>query len=173
MTPRVAWDFANYKQNVMADPDAAAVFAPGGRILGLGQTLRLPALAETLKRIVKQGRAGFYEGPVAQDIVAKLNALGGLHTLEDFAAQKSEYVEPISASYRGHQVFECPPNGQGLGALMMLRTLEGYDLGGDKFSVADRIHLHAEAAKAAYRARDAFFGDPHSYESADRALAVR
>jgi len=172
VTPRVAWDFANYQQNVMADPDAAAVFAPGGNIPGLGQTLRLPALAETLKRIVKQGRAGFYEGHVAQDIVAKLNALGGLHTLEDFAAQKSEYVEPVSTTYRGHQVFECPPNGQGLGALMMLRMLEGYDLGGDKFSMADRIHLHAEVAKAAYRARDAFFGDPkHTKVPVERLLS--
>ena len=160
LTPRVAWDFHYYRQNVMGDADAARVFAPGGKMLGLGETMRLPALAETLRRIAREGRKGFYEGAVAADLVAKLNALGGLHTLEDFAAQKSEYVEPVSATYRGHQVFECPPNGQGLAALMMLRTLEGYDLGDAKYSDADRIHLHAEAAKAAYRARDAYFGDP-------------
>ncbi|HXM84711.1 MAG TPA: gamma-glutamyltransferase [Stellaceae bacterium] len=160
LTPRVAWDFNYYQKNFLTDADAAKLFAPGGKILGLGETLRLPALTETLKRIVKEGRAGFYEGAVAADLVAKLNALGGLHTLEDFAAQKSEYVDPVSATYRGHQVFECPPNGQGLVALMMLRTLEGYDLGGGKYSDADIIHLHAEAAKAAYRARDAYFGDP-------------
>jgi gamma-glutamyltranspeptidase / glutathione hydrolase len=160
LTPRVAWDFNYYQKNAMADADAAQLFAPGGKILGLGETMRLPALAGTLKRIAAEGRRGFYEGAVAADLVAKLNALGGLHTLEDFAAQKSEYVEPVSATYRGHQVFECPPNGQGLAALMMLRTLEGYDLGDAKYSDADLIHLHAEAAKAAYRARDAYFGDP-------------
>jgi gamma-glutamyltranspeptidase/glutathione hydrolase len=161
LTPRVAWDFGNNREKILADPDTAAVYAPGGKIPGLGDTLKLPALAETLKRIARHGRAGFYEGPVARDIVAKLNALGGLHDLEDFTAQKSEYVEPVSTSYRGRQVFECPPNGQGLSALMMLRTLEGYVLSDDKLSAADRIHLHAEACKAAYRARDNFIGDPH------------
>ena len=87
--------------------------------------MRNPALAETLRRIAREGRAGFYEGPVAADIVARLNAGGGLHTLEDFAAQRAEYVAPISAPYRGFEVFECPPNGQGIAALMILRIACG------------------------------------------------
>jgi len=93
-------------------------------------------------------------------MVAKLRERGGLHTEEDFAAAQGECVTPISAPYGGHRVYECPPNGQGLIALMILRTLEAYELGNDRWSMADRHHLLAEATKAAYRARDAFVGDP-------------
>jgi gamma-glutamyltranspeptidase / glutathione hydrolase len=160
LTPRVASDFADNGGKPMMDPDAARVFAPAGRVLRLGERLRNPALAATLRRIAREGRDGFYAGPVAADIVRKLAALGGLHTLEDFAAQRSDYVEPISAPYRDHHVFECPPNGQGVAALMILRTLAGYDLAGEGTSEADRIHLLAEATKSAYAARDALVGDP-------------
>ena len=160
LTPRVASDFADNGAKPMMDPDAAKVFAPAGRVLQLGERLRNPALAATLRRIAREGRDGFYAGPVAADIVRKLVALGGLHTVEDFAAQRAEYVEPISAPYRDHAVFECPPNGQGVAALMILRILAGYDLAGEGTSEADRIHLLAEATKAAYAARDALVGDP-------------
>lgn len=160
LTPRVARDFALAADKLSHDPDTARVFAPTGRPIALGERLRQSALANTFRRIAREGRAGFYEGPVAAEIVAKLNRLGGLHTLEDFAAQKCEYMTPVSAPYRDHRLYECPPNGQGLAALMILRTLEGYDLGTERFSEADRIYLLAEAAKAAYRARDAYFADP-------------
>src|SRR6266446_6558481 len=92
---------------------------------------RQPALAATLRRIAREGKSAFYEGAVADEIVSHLNELGGLHTVEDFAAVHCNYVEPISTRYRGHEIFECPPNGQGLAALIMLRTLEGYDLASD------------------------------------------
>jgi len=164
LTPRVANDFAHAAGKLLREPDAARVFAPQGRPVALGETLRQPALAESLRRIARDGRAGFYEGPVAAEIVAKLNRLGGLHTLEDFALQRCEYVTPISTTYRGFEVYECPPNGQGLAALMILRTLEAYDLGSEKWSAADRIHLLAEAAKAAYRVRDAYFCDPRFHQ---------
>jgi gamma-glutamyltranspeptidase/glutathione hydrolase len=160
LTPRVAWDFANSGGKPMADPDAAKIFAPKGRVLGLGERLKNPALAATLRRIARDGRSAFYEGAVAADIVKKLNSVGGLHTLDDFAAQRCEYVEPIAAPYRGHDVLECPPNGQGIAALIILRVLAGYDLAGERHGDADRIHLLAEATKAAYGARDALVGDP-------------
>jgi gamma-glutamyltranspeptidase/glutathione hydrolase len=160
VTPRVAFDFAQTFAKPAADPASAGLFTRDGAPLGVGDRMRNPALAATLRRIAREGRAGFYEGPVAADIVRRLNELGGLHAVEDFAARRCEWVAPISAPYRGHEVFECPPNGQGLAALMILRTLEGYDLAGEGFDEADRIHLLAEATKAAYRARDAFFGDP-------------
>jgi gamma-glutamyltranspeptidase/glutathione hydrolase len=89
-----------------------------------------------------------------------LQELGGLHEEADFAAQRSEWVEPIHASYRGYDVYEVPPANQGLTALMILKTLEGYALDGDGFSEADRLHLIAEATKAAYYVRDNFIGDP-------------
>jgi gamma-glutamyltranspeptidase / glutathione hydrolase len=160
VTPRVAADFAASFPKQARSPGAARVFAPEGRPIGLGEKLYQPALAKTLKRIAREGRAGFYEGEVAEEIVGTLSRLGGLHTLEDFALQKCEYVTPISAPYRDHRVYECPPNGQGLAALMILRTLEGYQLGDASLGEADRIHLLAEAVKAAYRARDACFADP-------------
>lgn len=160
ITPRVAHDFAWARGKPMSDPAAARIFAREGRVLGVGERIRNPALAETFRRIAREGRKGFYEGPVAADIVARLNGVGGLHTLEDFAVQRCDYVAPITAAYRGFDVFECPPNGQGIAALMILRTLEGYALSGERHGEADRIHLLAEATKAAYHARDALIGDP-------------
>jgi gamma-glutamyltranspeptidase/glutathione hydrolase len=159
LTPRVAHDFAANAAKLAKDVDLKRVFLPEGRVPETGERLRFPALAETLRRIAREGRRGFYEGPVAADMVKRLNALGGLHRLEDFAQQRSEWVEPIAAPYRDHHVVECPPPGQGLAALMILRTLEGFDLSA-RCADADRIHLLAEATKAAYRARDALIADP-------------
>jgi gamma-glutamyltranspeptidase/glutathione hydrolase len=122
--------------------------------------MRNPALAATLRKIGREGRAGFYEGSVMADILDRLKELGGLHEEADFTAQRCEWVEPIHAAYRGHEVYECPPNGQGLAALMILRQLEGFSLAGDSLSLADRIHLFAEATKAAYHVRDEHIADP-------------
>jgi len=160
VTPRVGFDFRFEGDKPRRDPATAKVFAPGGRTLVAGDRIRNPALAETFRRIAREGRRGFYEGPVAADIVARMKELGGLHELEDFALQHAEYVAPISAPYRGVEVFECPPNGQGLAALIILRILAGYDLAGDKYSEADRVHLLAEASKAGALRRDTLIGDP-------------
>lgn len=122
--------------------------------------MRNPPLAATLRRIGREGREAFYDGPIMREIVARLKSLDGLHEEEDFAAQRSNWVEPIHASYRGYEVYECPPNGQGMAALMILRTLAGYTLDGDAFREADRLHLLAEASKAAYWVRDNFICDP-------------
>ena len=89
--------------------------------------MRQPLLAATLRHVAKEGRQGFYEGPVAEDMVLRLRALG-LHTLEDFSDQHTVYETPICSGYAGHEVYECPPNGQGIVALMMLNTLAGFDL---------------------------------------------
>ncbi|MCK1651581.1 gamma-glutamyltransferase family protein [Bradyrhizobium sp. 149] len=158
ITPRVAADWAAFRTRVEDLPDAAAQFLPNGNVPAIGDKRAQPALAATFRRIAREGRAGFYEGEVADDIVATLRGLGGVHDADDFAAQRSDYVTPISTSYQGHDVVECPPNGQGLAALMILRVLAGYDVAA--LSEADRIHLLAEATKAAYRARDAYFCDP-------------
>ncbi|HZS83008.1 MAG TPA: gamma-glutamyltransferase [Stellaceae bacterium] len=160
VTPRVAYDWADQRERLGHDPDAAAQYWPGGAAPAAGDLFRQPALGATLRRIARKGPTAFYEGEIAAEIVAHLNARGGLHTIEDFAAQRSEWVEPISAAYRGHEIVECPPNGQGLAALIMLRILAGYDLAGAQWSEADRIHLLAEATKAAYRLRDDYIGDP-------------
>jgi gamma-glutamyltranspeptidase/glutathione hydrolase len=159
VTPRVAADWHRNRAK-LRDPVTAALFLPGGNPPEAGDKMRNPPLAATLRRIGREGRKAFYEGAVMQDILARLKSLGGLHEEEDFAAQRSNWVEPISTSYRGFEVYECPPNGQGMAALMILRTLGGYALDGASFSEADRLHLLAEASKAAYWVRDNFICDP-------------
>ena len=160
ITPRVAWDWNRQVEKLSGNPDCHAAFLPGGRAPEFGDLFRNPALAETLRCVSREGAAGFYTGKVAKALTAKLRAAGGLHQEEDFARQNSDYVQPVQTGYRGHQVYECPPPGQGLAALMILRTLETLALGDSRHSEADRIHLLAEATKAAYRARDSYFCDP-------------
>ncbi|HEY0522887.1 MAG TPA: gamma-glutamyltransferase [Stellaceae bacterium] len=161
VSPRVAYDWSSETARLAGDPLTARAFLKdGGAAYVVGDRFRNPALAATLRRIGREGRSAFYEGPVVAAIVARLKELGGLHEESDFDAQRCEYVEPISARYRGYEVVECPPNGQGLAALMMLRALEGFDLADGRCGDADRIHLLAEVTKAAYAARDAFFCDP-------------
>ena len=159
VTPRVAADWQR-NQAKLRDPVTAALFLPGGHPPAAGDKMTNPPLAATLRRIGREGREAFYAGTVMQDVLSRLKSLGGLHGEADFAVQRSNWVEPISASYRGYEVYECPPNGQGMAALMILRTLAGYALDGASFSEADRLHLLAEASKAAYWVRDHFICDP-------------
>jgi gamma-glutamyltranspeptidase / glutathione hydrolase len=177
---RVAFDWTDQREKLSYDPAATRHYLPGGEFPKAGDLFRQPALGATLRRIARVGRDAFYAGEVAAEIVAHLRELGGLHTLDDFAAQRCNYVEPIATNYRGYEVFECPPNGQGLAALIMLRALAGYDLPGDRLSEADRIHLLAETTKAAYWLRDAYFCDPEHHPvdvaellSEDRAERIR
>ncbi len=156
--PRVGWDWARSVERVAHDPGAAAAYLVDGQAPAIGARVRLPRLAATLRRIAAEGAAGFYEGPVAADMVGRLRELGGLHTLEDFAEAAPEAVTPITTRYRGYDVYECPPSGQGLAVLMMLNVLEPFDVGG--LSELDRAHLLAEVCKQGYHHRDALFADP-------------
>lgn len=158
ITPRVAADWSRNRARLESNPAAAAHYLPGGAAPAIGDRRDQPALGRTLRRIAREGRAAFYEGEVAEELVAVLQSLGGVHSMEDFAANAPEDVTPISTGYGGHDVLECPPNGQGLAALMILRILAGYDI--RALAEVDRVHVLAEATKAAYRARDAFFCDP-------------
>src|SRR5437762_29829 len=159
VTPRVAWDWTR-NQWKLQDPVTAQVMLPGGKPPAVGDRMRNPALAATLRRIGREGREAFYSGPVMRDILGRLKELDGLHEEADFDAQRSNWVEPIHAAYRGHEVYELPPNGQGLTALMILRQLEGFAMGDDSLSEADRLHLLAEATKSAYFVRDDYIADP-------------
>ncbi|MDO6585009.1 gamma-glutamyltransferase family protein [Salipiger sp. 1_MG-2023] len=161
VTPRVAMDWAGAASLVAQDPHASALFLPGGAAPKVGQRHAQPLLGARLREIAEKGAAGFYEGDTAASMVAHLRSLGGLHTEEDFHAGKDAaiWVDPISTPYGGHDVVECPPNGQGLAALLILRILSKFDMG-DGLSEADRIHLHAEATKLAYHHRDALIADP-------------
>lgn len=158
--PRVAHDWQLYASRVAAHPDAAAQYLPGGRSPVTGDRLSNPTLGKTLRRIAREGRNAFYEGEVADDMVATLKALGGLHGAEDFASFSCEAADPISAGYRDHTLVECPPNGQGLAALIIARLLDGFDLADPALTEVERIHLLAEATKEAYRQRDALIAEP-------------
>ena len=156
--PRVALDWSRSVERVAGDPASAATYLVDGQAPGVGTVMRHPKLAATLRRIAEHGPRGFYEGPVAEDIVARLRDLGGLHTLDDFATAAPEIVTPVTTRYRGYDVYECPPSGQGLAVLMMLNVLTHHDVAG--LSELDRVHLFAEACKQAYHHRDALFADP-------------
>ncbi len=174
ITPRVALDWARYADRLSTDAATQAQFLPQGRAPAIGERIANPALARTLDAIAREGRSAFYEGPVARNMVETLQALGGLHRLEDFASYSATQTAPISAPYRGYELVECPPNGQGLAALIIARILDGFDLAAPDLSQADRIHLFAEATKAAYRQRDLYFADPdHMRLSADDLLSDR
>lgn len=173
VTPRVAQDWARNVDYLGNDPHAAAFFLPSGRAPAVGERFRQPALGDRLREIAAKGAAAFYQGAVAGLMVRHLRSIGGLHSEEDFfeGAGQAHWTVPISASYRGFDVLECPPNGQGLAALMILRILEGFDMGPD-LSEADRVHLHAEATKLAYCHRDRLIGDPATSEGlADELLS--
>lgn len=159
VTPRVAWDWQRNEAK-LRDPVTASLFLRGGKAPTAGDCMANPPLARTLRRIGREGRSAFYDGAVMHEIMARLKSLGGLHEEDDFAHQRSDWVEPITVPYRGYDVYECPPNGQGMAALMILRTLAGYTLEGDAFTEADRLHLLAEASKAAYWVRNNFICDP-------------
>lgn len=157
---RVARDFANYADDLRGDKNAAAVFLIDNQPPQPGEILRQPLLGARLREVAEKGAAGFYQGATAEAMVAYLQSMGGLHSIEDFnaATDGADWQEPISATYRGHEVLQCGPNGQGLAALLILKILEGFDMGPD-VPLADRVHLQAEATKLAYHHRDALIAD--------------
>ncbi|MBS0641056.1 MAG: gamma-glutamyltransferase [Acetobacteraceae bacterium] len=157
---KVAWDWSRLEEKLRkggSDP-----FLPGGAAPKEGDLFVQPALAETLRAIAKHGAKAFYEGPIAADMIATLRERGGLHTEEDFARglNNAEFVEPITLHWKGYDVYQCPPNGQGLLVLKILGMLGGLPTAPDGPSGAIRAHRHIEAARLAYRDRDAFLADP-------------
>ncbi len=153
-------DWADCVPLLARDETAAKTYLRNGRAPAIGSMVRQPLLARSLETVAEKGRAGFYEGWVAEDIVSFLRGKGGLHTLEDFASARGEYVVPVRTGYRGYEVYECPPNGQGIVALAMLNILSGFDLSALDPMSPERFHLEMEAARLAYRDRDAALGDP-------------
>lgn len=159
--PRVAYDWAQLAKKLKSTENATRMLLVNGKAPKAGDRHQQPELGETLEAIAQHGRDAFYTGSVAEDIVTYLQSLGGLHTLDDFAASQCEYVAPISTSYRGYDVVECPPNGQGLTALIMLNILSGFSLTDYAPLSAERLHLECEAARLAYWVRDRYVADPH------------
>ncbi|EPX79743.1 gamma-glutamyltransferase family protein [Salipiger mucosus] len=158
VAPRVAFDWRMDADRLQGA--GRTHFLKGDQPLAVGDIFRLPGQAEVLRRVAKEGRSAFYEGEVAEDMLATLNAAGGLHTPEDFARTECTIGTPIASDYRGRELLEHPPNGQGVIAMLMLDILKRFDIARlDPFG-AERAHLEAEAAKLAYDARNRFLADP-------------
>ncbi len=161
---RVAYDWGQNAEKLRACENARAFYLPGGRAPRAGDIHRLPQLAETLRLIAKDGAAAFYKGAIADDIASHLAAHGSLMTADDLAAFSPQAVEPISTNYRGFDIYECPPNGQGIIALIILNILEGFELAGLDPVGAERLHLEAEACRLGYRDRAALIADPDAVD---------
>jgi gamma-glutamyltranspeptidase/glutathione hydrolase len=169
VAPRVAFDWPASAARLNAD--AARHYLRAGASYRAGEVFALPGQAEVLRRIVREGRRAFYEGEVAEDMLAALRAAGGTHTAADFAATACDWGDPISGTYLGHRLTEHPPNGQGATAILLLNILSHFDLGAmDPFG-ADRAHVEAEATKLAYDARNRFIADPGHMTRLDHMLA--
>ena len=155
----MAFDWRRDQAALEACPGGRDYYLPGGKAPEEGRLMRFPALARTLRRIAEGGARAFYEGEIASRMVAALQGFGGVHTEADFAAATAEFVDPIHTGYRDTVVYECPPNGQGIVVLQMLNILERFDLKALGQDTAARLHLLAEAARLAFRDRDAALCD--------------
>ncbi|MDQ8190125.1 gamma-glutamyltransferase [Roseibacillus persicicus] len=140
--------------------NAYETWIPNGVAPRKGEIFKNPDLAKTYRRIAQGGRDVFYRGEIADEIDAFMRANGGYLRRADLEAHTSTWVEPVSVNYRGYDVFELPPNGQGIAVLQMLNILEGYDLRGMGRQSAETLHLMIEAKKLAFEDRAKFYGDP-------------
>jgi gamma-glutamyltranspeptidase/glutathione hydrolase len=156
----IAGAWARGKGRFGDKPGFAEVFLPGGAAPPEGEPFANPALAATLETLARDGRDAFYRGPIAAAIVEYSRANGGFFQPEDFAGHRSDWVAPISTTYRGHTLWELPPNGQGLAALQMLNVLERHDFKTLGRESADFWHLLIEAKKLAYADRARYYADP-------------
>jgi len=157
VAPRVAFDWAEDAPCLQGD--ARRFLLLNGEVPKVGQLYRAPGQAEVLRRIAAEGRAGFYDGEVAEDLITSLRALGGSHSADDLNTTRCDWTTPVSGDYGGMELVEHPPNGQGATAILMLNILKHFDLAAlDPFGTA-RAHIEAEAAKLAYDARNRFIAE--------------
>src|ERR1700727_840603 len=160
VAPRIAFDWKNGFDKLKNGTNSARYLLPHGRPAVAGDVIKQPELGQTLRAIAKSGPDAFYKGEIAEDMVETLRGLGGLHTLEDFAGHTTETTAPIGTMYKGHDVWQCPPNGPGITMLVMLNILSRFDLTKFPAMSIERFHLEAEAARVAYMMREQRVGDP-------------
>ncbi len=141
-------------------PNIKETYMPGGETPAKGEIFKNPFLANTLEKIVKGGRNEFYRGSIAKTIDAFMKSQGGFLSYDDMARHHSEWVDPVSSSYRGYDIWELPPNGQGICALQILNILEGFDIASMGFGSSDYIHVFTEAKKLAFEDRAKYYADP-------------
>ena len=149
-----SYNFQNFKDTYMIN----------GKTPSKGQIFKNPDLAMTYSILAKKGRAGFYEGKMAKTMADYVQAKGGFLSKSDLEAHRSEWVKPVSVNYRGYDVWELPPNGQGITVLQMLNILEGYDFDKIPYGSAKHIHLFTEAKKLAFEDRAKYYADMDFYD---------
>ena len=155
----IAHDLQLNKVRLGHFPGFAETYMPGGDVPKKGEMFKNPRLANTLKAIAEKGRDEFYKGDIAKRIDAYMAEQGGLLNYDDLAAHESEWVTPVSTNYRGWDVYELPPNGQGIAALQILNILEGFDITAMGFDSAEYIHTFVEAKKLAFEDRAKYYAD--------------
>ncbi len=160
LTELIAY-YWNRSANFLSKFDGfAETYMPNGKAPQKGEIFKNPHLANTYKSIAKEGRAGFYEGQVAETIAKYIKDQGGFLNYDDLKNHTSEWVEPVSTNYRGYDVWELPPNGQGIAALQILNILEDYDIKEMGFGSAEYVHHFVEAKKLAFEDRAKYYADP-------------
>lgn len=156
VTPVIAHDWFF---DAAAHPSLAEVFMPDGRAPAFGDVFCNPHMAESLRTVARGGADAFYEGEIAERIVAFSENNGGYFSLRDFREHSATWVEPVTTSYRGYDVWELPPNGQGIAALQMLNMLEQFDMSACSPGSPEHLHLIIEAKKLAFEDRAAYYAD--------------
>jgi len=160
---RLSYTWSN-NINRLQNKSARSIFLKDQKAPLTGQKMKNPSLAKVLKMIAKEGKKGFYEGQISRNIVKFLNDLGGYHSEEDLYNTQGEFVEPISDLYRNKEIFQLPPNTQGVISLLILKILNNFNVSKYNFDNPERIHLIIEAAKIAYFYRNKLLGDLDSSE---------
>jgi gamma-glutamyltranspeptidase / glutathione hydrolase len=160
LTELIAYYWDRNARALSRYPHVAEVYMPGGKAPEKGEIFRNPHLAGTLEKIAEGGRDEFYRGDIARTMGRFIKEQGGFLSYEDLASHESEWVEPVSTNYRGYDVWELPPNGQGIAALQILNILEGFDIASMGFGSAEYIHHFLEAKKLAFEDRARYYADP-------------
>jgi gamma-glutamyltranspeptidase/glutathione hydrolase len=160
VTEVIAYSLAKNVELLRDYPNIKDVYMPGGKTPAKGEIFKNPLLAATLEKIVRGGRNEFYRGSIARDIDIFMKKQGGFLSYDDLSRHHSEWVEPVSTTYRGFEVWELPPNGQGIAVLQMLNILEGFDIASMGFGSAQYIHVFTEAKKLAFEDRAKYYADP-------------
>lgn len=160
VTEVIAYYFEKGTAALKDYPNIKEVYMPNGKAPVKGEIFKNPALANTFDRIIVGGRNEFYRGSIAKTIDAFMKKQGGFLTFDDLSRHHSEWVEPVKTNYRGYDVWELPPNGQGIVTLQMLNILEGYDLASLGFGSSEYMHLFTEAKKLAFEDRAKYYADP-------------
>ncbi|WP_343486432.1 gamma-glutamyltransferase [Allomuricauda sp. d1] len=163
LTELIAWymqrSISYYESKGFPNIEDTYIAQNGGQLPNEGEIYKNPYLANTYRKIAEGGRDAFYKGDIAKTIGTFIKEQGGFLSAKDLAAHKSEWVEPVSVNYRGYDVWELPPNGQGIAALQMLQILKGYDFSNIEFGSAEHLHLFTETKKLAFEDRAKYYAD--------------